>query len=45
MYYVLNLASYYLYSGDAATSCAPSTRSMKRQLAYNRALVDPSRAC
>ena len=27
MYYVLNLASYYLYSGDAATSCAPSTRS------------------
>ena len=41
MYFVLDLASYYLYSGDAAF-VESQYQTMKRQLAYNRALVDPS---
>ena len=40
-YFVLDLASYYLYSGDAPF-VESQYQTMKRQLAYNRALVDPS---
>jgi alpha-L-rhamnosidase len=41
MYYVLNLAEYYLYSGD--TSFAESQyQVMKNELAYNAASVDPA---
>ncbi len=41
MYYVLNLAEYYLYSGD--TSFAESQyQVMKNELAYNAASVDPT---
>jgi alpha-L-rhamnosidase len=41
MYYVLDLASYYLYSGDAPF-VESQYQTLKRQLAYNRTLVDPS---
>jgi hypothetical protein len=41
MYYVLNLASYYLYSGDVAFVHS-QYEIMKRELAYNRGLVDPA---
>ena len=41
MYFVLDLASYYLYSGDAPF-VESQYQTMKRQLAYNRTLVDPS---
>jgi hypothetical protein len=41
MYFVLDLASYYLYSGDAAFVQA-QYQTMKNQLAYNRTLVDPT---
>jgi Bacterial alpha-L-rhamnosidase C-terminal domain/Bacterial alpha-L-rhamnosidase 6 hairpin glycosidase domain len=41
MYFVLDLASYYLYSGDAAFA-ESQYETMKRQLAYNRTLVDPT---
>jgi hypothetical protein len=41
MYFVLDLASYYLYSGDTAF-VESQYQAMKRQLAYNRTLVDPS---
>lgn len=41
MYYVLDLASYYLYSGDAPF-VESQYQTLKRQLAYNRMLVDPS---
>jgi alpha-L-rhamnosidase len=40
-YYVLDLASYYLYSGDAPFA-ESQYQTMKNELAYNRALVDPS---
>ena len=41
MYYVLNLAEYYLYSGD--TSFAESQyQVMKNELAYNATSVDPT---
>ena len=41
MYYVLNLAEYYLYSGD--TSFAESQyQTMKNELAYNATSVDPT---
>jgi alpha-L-rhamnosidase len=39
MYYVLNLASYYLYSGDL-DFVRSQYAIVQRQLAYNRALVD-----
>ena len=41
MYYVLNLASYYLYSGDL-DFVRSQYAIVQRQLAYNRALVDPT---
>jgi alpha-L-rhamnosidase len=41
MYYVLNLASYYLYSGDIAF-VQSQYDTMKKELAYNRGQVDPS---
>ncbi len=41
MYYVLNLASYYLYSGDL-DFVRSQYATVQRQLAYNRALVDPA---
>src|SRR3954462_967528 len=41
MYYVLNLASYYLYSGDLDFVRAQYSI-VQKQLAYNRALVDPN---
>jgi alpha-L-rhamnosidase len=41
MYFVLDLASYYLYSGDAAFA-ESQYQTMKNQLAYNRTLVDPA---
>jgi hypothetical protein len=41
MYFVLDVASYYLYSGDAAF-VESQYQTMRRQLAYNRTLVDPS---
>ena len=41
MYYVLTLASYYLYSGDAPF-VESQYETMRRQLAYDRALVDPA---
>jgi hypothetical protein len=41
MYYVLNLASYYHYSGDAAF-VQSQYQTMKNELAYNRAQVDPA---
>jgi alpha-L-rhamnosidase len=41
MYYVLNLAGYYLYSGDAPFVRSEYTH-LKNQLAYNRGLVDPT---
>ena len=40
MYYVLNLAGYYLYSGDA-DFVKSQYQILKNELAYNRALVDP----
>jgi hypothetical protein len=40
-YYVLDLASYYLYSGDAAFA-ESQYETMKRELAYDRTLVDPA---
>ncbi len=40
-YYVLNLASYYHYSGDAAF-LQSQYQTMKNELAYNRAQVDPT---
>src|SRR3954466_11729808 len=39
MYYVLDLAGYYLYSGDLPFA-ESQYAAMKRQLAYNRTLVD-----
>ena len=41
MYYVLNLASYYLYSGDL-DFVRSQYAIVQRQMAYNRALVDPT---
>jgi hypothetical protein len=41
MYYVLDLASYYLFSGDAEF-VRSQYQTMKNELAYNRALVDPN---
>jgi alpha-L-rhamnosidase len=41
MYYVLNLASYYHYSGDAAF-VQSQYQTMKNELAYNRGQVDPA---
>jgi hypothetical protein len=41
MYFVLDLASYYLYSGDAPF-VESQYQTLKRQLDYNRTLVDPS---
>src|ERR671923_669393 len=41
MYFVLDLASYYLYSGDAEF-VKSQYQIMKNELAYNRALVDPT---
>ncbi len=41
IYYVIDLASYYLYSGDTAFAQSQYT-AMKNQLAYNRTLVDPT---
>jgi Bacterial alpha-L-rhamnosidase C-terminal domain/Bacterial alpha-L-rhamnosidase 6 hairpin glycosidase domain len=40
MYFVLDLASYYLYSGDSAF-VESQYQTMKNELAYNRTLVDP----
>ena len=40
MYYVLNLASYYLYSGDL-DFVRSQYQILKNELAYNRSLVDP----
>jgi alpha-L-rhamnosidase len=39
-YFVLDLASYYLYSGDAAFA-ESQYQTMKNELAYDRTLVDP----
>jgi alpha-L-rhamnosidase len=41
MYYVLNLASYYLYSGDL-DFVRSQYAIVQKQMAYNRALVDPA---
>jgi Bacterial alpha-L-rhamnosidase C-terminal domain/Bacterial alpha-L-rhamnosidase 6 hairpin glycosidase domain len=41
MYFALDLASYYLYSGDAPF-VESQYQTLKRQLAYNRTLVDAS---
>jgi alpha-L-rhamnosidase len=40
-YFVLDLASYYLYSGDTAFA-ESQYQTMKNELAYNQTLVDPS---
>jgi len=40
-YFVLDLASYYLYSGDL-TFVESQYQTMKNELAYNRTLVDPA---
>jgi hypothetical protein len=40
-YFILDLASYYLYSGDAAFAQA-QYQTMKNELAYDRTLVDPA---
>src|SRR3954452_19207224 len=41
MYYVLDLASYYLYSGDASFA-ESQYQTVKNELAYDRSLVDPA---
>ena len=41
MYFVINLAKYYLYSGDAAFAQS-QYQVMKNELAYNTSLMDPA---
>ena len=41
MYYPINLAEYYLYSGDTAFA-ESQYQTMKNELAYNAATVDPT---